>query len=65
MSKLVIDTGKNQTKRTRLSLAVTYALMGLSPLFVSSFAFAENDSAAKADEDIEVIEVSGIRGSIC
>ncbi|MGB1291936.1 MAG: TonB-dependent receptor plug domain-containing protein, partial [Pseudoalteromonas sp.] len=64
MSKLVIDTGKNQTKRTRLSLAVTYALMGLSPLFVSSFALAENDSAANADEDIEVIEVSGIRGSI-
>ena len=64
MSKLVIDTGNNQNKRTRLSLAVTYALMGLSPLFVAANASAENDSAAKKDEKIEVIEVSGIRGSI-
>ena len=64
MSKLVIDTGNNQNKRTRLSLAVAYALMGLSPLFVAANASAENDSAAKKDEKVEVIEVSGIRGSI-
>ena len=69
MSKLVIDSNKYNTGRTktRLSLAISYALLGLCPLLLTAQTSQQNDSDVKPinkDESIEVIEVTGIRGSI-
>ena len=65
MSKNITDTTKS--KRTKLSLAVSLAVLGLSPSYLMAETSEQNDSdviKAQAEEQIEVIEVRGIRGSI-
>ncbi|MDP5148918.1 TonB-dependent receptor [Rheinheimera baltica] len=67
MSELLSDNNKYRIKKARLSLAISAALLGISPLGLSAQALSENDSgviAGKNDEPIEVIEVKGIRGSM-
>ncbi|MGS0498391.1 TonB-dependent receptor [Pseudoalteromonas sp. S1727] len=69
MSKLVIDSNYNNIKRTknRLNLAISYALLGLCPLLLAAQTSQQNDSdviTESKDEAMEVIEVTGIRGSI-
>ncbi|MBD1582909.1 TonB-dependent receptor [Pseudoalteromonas sp. S16_S37] len=54
-------------QKTKLSLAVASAIMGLSPFLLAAQDSAQNDSdvsAGESSEKIEVIEVTGIRGSI-
>ncbi|MBY0419412.1 MAG: TonB-dependent receptor plug domain-containing protein, partial [Pararheinheimera sp.] len=55
------------TKRDRLSLAISAALLGMSPAWLAAQDLPKNDSGVinktKADP-VEVIEVKGIRGSI-
>ena len=53
-------------KRTKLSLAVSTALLSLSSLSVFAQNAPQNDSDVinEKDEQMEVIEVSGIKGSI-
>ncbi|WP_405632307.1 TonB-dependent receptor [Pseudoalteromonas sp. Ld20] len=67
MSKIVINSNNKHTKRTSLSLAVSCAILGLCPLLVLGQTAPQNDSdviTGKKQDSIEVIEVSGIRGSI-
>ena len=57
----------NSTKRAKLSLAISAALLGLSPALLAAQDLPKNDSGviSKNDNDqVEVIEVKGIRGSI-
>ncbi len=64
MSKLVTDIGKHNPKRSKLSLAVSSVLFGLSPLWVAAETVGQNDSDVKISEQneaVEVIEVRGIR----
>lgn len=60
MSKFVTD----RVKRTKVSLAISSALLGLCPLLLSAQTAPQNDSDVKDKEPLEVIEVTGIRGSI-
>jgi len=57
---------QNSPQRARLSLAVSTALLGMSPLWLMAQDLPKNDSAviSKNKADVEVIEVKGIRGSI-
>ncbi|CAH9057422.1 Vitamin B12 transporter BtuB [Pseudoalteromonas sp. CIP111854] len=68
MSKKITNiVGSNKSKRTRLSLAVSSAILGLCPLLLAAQEVAQNDSDVNAGDktaDVEVIEVTGIRGSI-
>lgn len=55
--------------KARLSLAISAALLGLSPLSLQAQDVAKNDSAVTSKEKaktatVEVIEIKGIRGSI-
>ncbi|WP_348729329.1 TonB-dependent receptor [Rheinheimera texasensis] len=55
--------------KARLSLAISAALLGLSPLAIQAQDVAKNDSAVTSKEKaktatVEVIEIKGIRGSI-
>ena len=61
------DTRVRKVKRSKLSVAVTMAMFGACPLLHMSHALAENDSDVNLvgdTEKVEVIEVTGIRGSI-
>ncbi|MDN3380799.1 MULTISPECIES: TonB-dependent receptor plug domain-containing protein [unclassified Pseudoalteromonas] len=67
-TRVTCSSNKNikQTK-TRLSLAVSYAILGLCPLLLSAQNSQENDSdvmSINEDDPIEVIEVTGSRGNI-
>ena len=67
MSELLSDSITCGIKRARLSLAISAALLGLSPFAVSAQTSPQNDSdviAQNSEEPVEVIEVKGIRGSI-
>ncbi|HEY9042784.1 MAG TPA: TonB-dependent receptor [Rheinheimera sp.] len=67
MSELLSDSITCGVKRARLSLAISAALLGLSPFAVSAQTSPQNDSdviAQNSEEPVEVIEVKGIRGSI-
>ncbi|USD30458.1 TonB-dependent receptor [Pseudoalteromonas sp. SCSIO 43201] len=67
MSNLVTDIGKHNPKRSKLSVAVSSILFGLTPFWVLAETAAKNDSdvsIGSQNEAIEVIEVRGIRGSI-
>ncbi len=67
MSELLSDSYQHNTKRARLSLAISAALLGMSPLWLAAQALPENDSDVIAEnkaEPVEVIEVKGIRGSL-
>jgi iron complex outermembrane receptor protein len=55
------------TKRARISLAISAALLGMSPAWLLAQDLPKNDSGViseKKAEPLEVIEVKGIRGSI-
>lgn len=63
------NTAFNQhtIKRSRLSLAVASAILGLCPLLLAAETTPNSDSdvnKVKKEQPIEVIEVEGIRGSI-
>lgn len=65
MSELLSDNDKGSNKKSRLSLAVSAALLGMTPLWLNAQVLPENDSGViSADEAVEVIEVKGIRGSL-
>lgn len=67
MSELLGDSVTCGKKRARLSLAISAALLGLSPFAASAQTSPQNDSdviAQNSEEPVEVIEVKGIRGSI-
>ncbi|WP_273024639.1 TonB-dependent receptor [Rheinheimera sp.] len=67
MSELLSDSITCGIKRARLSLAISAALLGLSPFAVSAQTSPQNDSdviAQNSEQPVEVIEVKGIRGSI-
>ena len=66
MSELLSDK-HSRIKRARLSLAISAALLGLSPVVTLAQTSPQNDSdviAKDAEAPVEVIEVKGIRGSI-
>ena len=55
------------TKRARISMAISAALLGMSPAWLVAQDLPKNDSGViseKKAEPLEVIEVKGIRGSI-
>ena len=67
MSELLGDSVTCGKKRARLSLAISAALLGLSPFAASAQTSPQNDSdviAQNSEQPVEVIEVKGIRGSI-
>jgi len=67
MSELLSDSVTCGIKRARLSLAISAALLGLSPFAATAQTSPQNDSdvmAQNSEEPVEVIEVKGIRGSI-
>ena len=67
MSELLGDSVTCGKKRARLSLAISAALLGLSPFAASAQTSPQNDSdviAKNSEQPVEVIEVKGIRGSI-
>ncbi len=67
MSELLSYSNKHSMQRTRLSLAISASLLGLCPLFAGAQNLPENDNAVttkEKGEQMEVIEVKGIRGSI-
>ena len=67
MSELLSDSVTCGKKRARLSLAISAALLGLSPFAATAQTSPQNDSdviAQNSEQPVEVIEVKGIRGSI-
>ncbi|GAA0542422.1 TonB-dependent receptor [Rheinheimera aquimaris] len=67
MSELLSDSVTCGKKRARLSLAISAALLGLSPFAATAQTSPQNDSdviAKNSEQPVEVIEVKGIRGSI-
>lgn len=67
MPELLNDNYKYSIKKARLSLAISAALLGMSPLWLAAQTLPENDSdviTENRDEPVEVIEVKGIRGSL-
>ncbi|MBV2128565.1 TonB-dependent receptor [Arsukibacterium indicum] len=67
MSELLSENNKCGIKKARLSLAISAALLGISPMWLAAQTLPENDSgviAQKNAEAVEVIEVKGIRGSM-
>ncbi|BBN81188.1 TonB-dependent receptor [Pseudoalteromonas sp. A25] len=67
MSKKVADHALQKSKRTKLSIAIASAMMGISPFLLTAQELSSNDSdvnAGENNEKVEVIEVTGIRGSI-
>ncbi|MFY8329056.1 TonB-dependent receptor [Pseudoalteromonas sp. ZZD1] len=67
-TRVTCSSNKNiKRTKTRLSSAVSYAILGLCPLLLSAQNSHANDSdviSINEDDPIEVIEVTGIRGSI-
>ncbi|CAM5194610.1 TonB-dependent receptor [Alishewanella longhuensis] len=67
MSELLSDNNNCSSKKSRLSLAISAAILGMTPLWLAAQVLPENDSGVIANSDaevIEVIEVKGIRGSL-
>lgn len=67
MSKLITNLANNTNKRSKVSLAISTVLLGLSPFAALAQETGQNDSASQkteTQEAIEIIEVRGIRGSI-
>jgi TonB-dependent receptor len=56
---------RHSARKARLSLAISAALLGMSPTWLAAQELTKNDSGvSKKAEPVEVIEVKGIRGSI-
>lgn len=67
MSELLSDNDKYSSKKNRLSIAITAALLGMSPCWLAAQVQQQNDSgviAVEATDPVEVIQVKGMRSSL-